>query len=61
MKVAGPKVNTIRNLLYESELFSLIYSLSFTNLLKLSESYFNALVYLFAEVEQKTYIFFTTR
>lgn len=54
MRIAGHKINEIRSFLYERELFDLIYSLSFTNLVKMSNSYINALVYLFAEVEQNT-------
>jgi hypothetical protein len=54
MRVARHKVNEIRNFLYESELFDIIYSLSFKTLVNMSNSYINALVYLFAEVEQNT-------
>jgi hypothetical protein len=54
MSVAIQKFNEIRPSLYEYELFDIIDSLSFTNLVKMPNSYINALVYLFAEVEQKT-------
>jgi hypothetical protein len=54
MRVARHKINEIRSFLYEIELPDVIDSLSFANLGKMSNSYINALVYLFAEVEQNT-------
>jgi hypothetical protein len=47
-------VNEIRNQLYEEELPDLVNRLCFSELFKIPNSYLNALVYVFAEVEKNT-------
>jgi uncharacterized caspase-like protein len=54
IRFAQRKVNEIRNQLYEEELPDLVNRLCFSELFKIPNSYLNALVYVFAEVEKNT-------
>lgn len=54
MRVATEKINAIRDSFYDFELPNLVYSLSFNQLVTLSDSYVKALVYITSHVKQNT-------
>jgi uncharacterized caspase-like protein len=54
MRIATEKINAIRDSFYDFELPNLVYSLSFNQLVTLSDSYVKALVYITSHVKQNT-------